>query len=167
MNLAKARRHAEHIFSELSPMCARIEIAGSIRRQRPMVNDIDIVLMPKPGFQQAIRTRCLKNHPKVLVDGTDNLQIVLNGIQVDIYYVVPPSPDMFLRNPLPWGTRLLCRTGSKQFNIWFASEAAARGMHWNPYWGLYRAGLNIAAETEEEMFAAMRIPYIAPKDREK
>ena len=168
MRLAVAAKHAGRIAEELAPMCDRIEIAGSIRRRRPECHDIDIVLMPKHGMQQKIRARCLRSSPAVNCDGDDNLQFVIRGgVQVDIYYVVPATPDMFQRNPTPWGTRLLCRTGSKQFNIWIVKQAAQQGLYWNPYWGLYRAGLNVAAETEEEIFSALRIPFIKPEDRER
>ena len=48
MNLQQAQQIAERIKSELAPHCDRIEIAGSIRRKKPEVKDIEIVCIPKP-----------------------------------------------------------------------------------------------------------------------
>jgi len=48
MNLTEAQRIAQIVKSELSPHCERIEIAGSIRRGKPEVKDIEIVAIPKP-----------------------------------------------------------------------------------------------------------------------
>jgi hypothetical protein len=47
MNLPLATLYAQQIVTWLTPFCERIEIAGSIRRQRPIVNDIDLVCIPK------------------------------------------------------------------------------------------------------------------------
>ena len=167
MTLDLGQRYAEKIIAELSPMCERIEVAGSIRRQRPQVGDIDLVILPKPGQQRAIRTRCLASGPVVLADGKQNVRIKLTtGVQVELYFAIHGDGDFFRKQPCTWGTLLLCRTGSKEFNIWFARCALAAGWHWNPYFGLWRSGHGIAAE-EPDLFKALALDYIEPEARER
>src|SRR5205823_12049549 len=59
--LAQAEKHAAKILAELAPFCERIEIAGSIRRRRPTVNDIDFVALPHAGKVNALRERILRH----------------------------------------------------------------------------------------------------------
>ena len=168
MNLATADKYAEKIRSELAPMCEKIAVAGSIRRRRPEPGDIDIVALPRSGQRDAIRARCLQSGPAVMMDGEEQLIFRLaNGVQVDIYFATWPRNDLFRRNAGTWGTRLLCRTGSRTFNIWLAGRAKRMHMHWNPYWGIYRAGICLAAETEQEIFKLLELDFIKPEDREK
>ena len=47
MDLGEAQKIANEVVNQLSPYCDKVEIAGSIRRQKPTVNDIDIVLIPR------------------------------------------------------------------------------------------------------------------------
>jgi len=168
MQLATARKYAEGIVEQLAPMCERVEIAGSIRRDRPECNDIDLVVMPKRGMLPHIRRRCLQSRPHIREDGNEQLKITLNnGVRVDVYYVPVPEPDMFIRQEPPWGTRLLMRTGSERFNRWFAYAAGQKFLHWNPYFGLYRGQRCVACATEQDMFNAIDVPYIKPEDRER
>ena len=52
MPLAQAQGYAEKVLEWLGPFCERIEVAGSIRRRRPEVNDVDIVVIPKVTEQR-------------------------------------------------------------------------------------------------------------------
>src|ERR1017187_2735332 len=63
MKLAAAEKLAEKVVAELEPFCMRIAVAGSIRRQRAEVNDIDLVLIPKPELDsmRSIVARCEKS----------------------------------------------------------------------------------------------------------
>jgi len=168
VTLDRARRYAEKILAELAPYCERAEIAGSIRRERPAPNDIDLVVLPSPGHAPAIRRRCLRSCPDVRQDGECQLLFVLDGgVQIDLWFASAREPDLFQPNPCTFGTRLLLRTGSAAFNAWFAVEAQRRGFHWNPYHGLYAHGRPIMAESEAELFSAIGLPYIPPRDRER
>ncbi len=95
MELEKAQIIADQVKNKLAPFCERIEIAGSIRRRRPFVHDIDIVAIPgnqgqfitmlrdigtfKIGGQKVIRV----NHPEIELD----VYVADSG---DLGY---PSPD--------------------------------------------------------------------------
>lgn len=167
MPLQLAQSHAKLIIDKLEPMCVRIAVAGSIRRCRPDVGDIDIVLMPRPGRRRDIRARCLRRGPQVMVDGEQNLHIRLeNGVEVNFFFAQAENPDFFGGQPSNWGTVLLCRTGSKQFNRRFAITATKQGFHWNPYKGLWRSGRAVS-DSERAMFKALKIDYLNPDDRER
>src|SRR5438876_12139133 len=83
--LAQAERLAAKIVTELNTFCERIEIAGSIRRRRPVVNDIDIVALPMPGQTNALRARVLERTAPI----SDGKEIILtrlaNGVQLDLW----------------------------------------------------------------------------------
>lgn len=166
--LAQAQAWAERIAGELAPMAHRIEIAGSIRRRRPLVNDIDFVILPKTATGQDIRRRILARAPRVVSNGRQCMVVVLqNGLQIDVWFAAWPDKDWFQPHPGNWGTLLLCRTGSHKFNMWFAYEAIRRNLHWNPHWGLYRANHCMAAAEEADLFRQIEVPFINPEDREK
>ena len=168
MNAYDAYKIADRIKAELAPMCERIEIAGSLRRGREHVNDIDFVILPKPGQVAAIKARCEKRC-QVVVGGEQNYIVRLpTGLQVDIFFARHATQDMFQRVPSNFGTLLLCRTGSKEHNIYLVEHAKTRGFTWHPYAGVKDAeGFVIASETEKEIFDMLALPFIAPANRER
>lgn len=168
MELAKAERYADKIAAELAPMCDRIEIAGSIRRRRPNVGDIDLVILPKSGQIPAIKARCLRTQGQILMDGDQNFLFLLpGGLQLDIFFARLAIPDLFSPKPPNFGSLLLCRTGSKDHNIWLVQKAWPHGCRWLPYEGVHRDGRIIASETEEEIFTALGLAFIPPEKRER
>lgn len=176
--LDQAEKIAKSIVEALQPYCDKIEIAGSIRRRRPFVNDIDLVVIPHPGQLPALKARALQRC--TLVTGGDQNFIVrlperpgspTSGFQIDIFIARAPEPDLLGTKPGNWGTMLLNRTGSRDHNIWLVTQAERRGMRWHPYQGLYgpnRNGrtTNLASETEEEIYAALGLPFVDPINRE-
>jgi DNA polymerase (family 10) len=168
MEYATAIKHAQGISSALQPLCSRVEIAGSIRRHRAACGDIDLVVEVTQAQRRAVIRRCMETKPEVLAAGNLNFRIRLrNGVQVELYFVEIPDEDLFCPQPSTWGTRLLCRTGSREFNVWFAAQALARNLHWNPYWGLYIGSQCVASATEQDMFRALKLDFIDPLDRER
>jgi DNA polymerase (family 10) len=167
--LAKLRDYADRIVSELAPHCERIEIAGSIRRGLPDVNDIDLVILPKsPAAQAAIIARC-KERGALVTGGTQN-SIFRFGhgpaqFQLDLYFAEHASRDLFGKAPGNWGSLLLCRTGSKEHNIKLVQRAKRLGKSWNPYYGVYQHNKLVASETEESIFAALEMDFVSPEGR--
>lgn len=166
MNLKSTEEKALKIVELLAPFCARIEVAGSIRRKRPEVGDIDLVIEPLPGKRRYIRDRCLSWRPQVLEDGEVNFLFTLKGVQVDIFYANEAGQDLFA-DVGNFGSLFICRTGSKQFNIWLCQHAKTKGLHWNPYRGVVQKGKIIASRTEEDVFKALGLEWIKPEDRER
>ena len=163
--LATARKYADKIVAELAPFCERVEIAGSIRRARPQVGDIDLVILPRD--KAAIKARC-RQSCQVGTDGEENFTCHLsNGVQLDIWFATPASHDLFQPIPSNWGSLLICRTGSLEHNIYLVEHAKKLGLRWSPYAGVYDSNFALlASETEESIFAALKLPFIPPELRD-
>lgn len=165
-SLGTAERAAQAIVKKLWPFCQRIEVAGSIRRHRPWVNDIDLVLIPKDlwTLHQEILRLCQPNPAKM--SGSKIMRIPVNGIDVDIYFADEKT----------WATLLLIRTGSAQNNIRLCSTAKARGMKLHADGsGLFKIVTcdvgtpredRIAGDTELSIFQALGLKYLPPEERD-
>ena len=160
--LSTADKYALGIVAKLADMCERINVAGSIRRRRPQVGDIDLVIEPKPGKRRYIRERVLKWKPQILADGDMNFLFLVKGVQIDIFFADEQGTDLFAP-PTNFGSLLICRTGSKAFNIWLCEQAEKNGLHWNPYRGVVHKGKVIASQTEEAVFKALGLAWIKPE----
>lgn len=166
MELEKAQWIANGVIESLGRQCARVEVAGSVRRLRPRVNDIDIVAQVHPDAVPALH-ELVHTLGVVVVRGKENIKMHLpDGIDCELYLAHDRIRDLAGELPCNWGTLLLCRTGSKDHNIAIARRARELGLHWRPYEGLYRDDVWIAGESEEEMFAALNMGFIAPQYRE-
>jgi len=154
MNLKEGQRIANELVEELSPCCSRIAIAGSIRRQKPQVRDIDLVLIPsdRPCID-AIMARL----GSVKMSGKKIARIQIVDIQVDFYFATPEN----------WATILLIRTGSKENNIRLCSKAKRQGWHLAASGeGLFdMVGERVAGDTEESIYRALGLPWQEPESR--
>jgi DNA polymerase (family 10) len=165
--LAKAEKAAAQIIAALKPFCAQIEIAGSIRRRKQIVGDIDIVALPIDGQQQKLRDRITEGK-EVIQNGPQNVYVRLtNGMELNVFIAHPEAKDFFTSTPTNWGSLLICRTGPREFNIGLVEHAKTQpnGLAWNPYHGVYCEGKWIASATEEQIFAALNLEFIPPQDR--
>ena len=170
MNLPFARRCADRLLEWLGPYCERIEVAGSVRRERPAPADIDLVVIPKRVEERdifgevvakknaawiEIQRRAKADAWEITKSGADMVQWVAKGVQVDLWWAEPPY----------WGTILLCRTGSREHNIWLAEYAKSRGGKWHPHAGLYM-GNHRESETEDGIYRILGMDPIPPARRE-
>ncbi len=190
ISLPTADKFAEKILTELAPFCemGMCQIAGSIRRRRPFVNDIDVVCLPAEDKLNALRERCKRSAKRVVTDGEQTLVVILqNDLQVDVWLAKPARSDMFDAKPANFGSLLLCRTGSAAHNIYLIEHAKKLGLVWNPYHGVFApvghpsrmspevgqaSSLTphtrcIASASEEEIFKALGLDYIPPDRRER
>lgn len=165
--LADAERIAASVASALAPWCENIQIAGSIRRKRPTVGDIDIVILPKDAEAKAsIKARCLERCKRVTDGALNFICTHPAGIQLDIFFADKAQDLLFAKEPCNWGSLLVCRTGSKEHNVLLASAAKRAGLHWAPYRGIMRGATVIASETEEAIYAAVGWPWLPPEKRD-
>jgi DNA polymerase (family X) len=161
----KALPMAELILDRLRthPDVIRCSLAGSLRRHKEVIGDIDFLVSAK---ESADIMQCFTTQPEVesvIVSGeTKSSVIVTGGMQADLRVV---SDREF-----PFA--LAYFTGSKEHNIVMRQRAIQRGLRLNEY-GLYRSQeetrdpeLLEACSTEEEIFAKLDLPYIAPELRE-
>lgn len=170
MNLPFATTCAERLVAWLTPHAERVAVAGSVRRRKAEPSDLDLVVIPRHvedrdmfGAVTARRNatwleidrRATADKWEVLRAGSDLVSFRAKGVQVDIFWAAPET----------WGTVLLCRTGSKEHNIWLAQYAQAQGGKWHPGAGLYANHRRIA-ETEEAIYQALGLDPIPPERRE-
>jgi len=158
MKLEVAQKIAAEVIKRVSPYCQRIEVAGSIRRQKEIVHDIDMVLIPSDPWNLEGEVLALARPFQPKMSGEKLKRFDYNGAQVDLYYASPET----------WSTLLLIRTGSKENNIRLCSRAKARGWHLAASGdGLFdETGERIAGDTEESIFEALGLPFQQPGERD-
>ena len=166
LKLETAVKYADQIVEILAPYCEKIAIAGSVRRRRGIVNDIDLVVIPKDW--QGLRKRCLAKC-RLVLDGAEIFTVTtVNDVQLDIFTAHAPGQDLAGGLASNWGSVLLCRTGSKEHNVWLCKKAVEKGWKWSPPHGILNAHNEIlASETEEDIFKRLGLEYIEPERRER
>ena len=161
LDLREAQSLADQVKAAVEALCDRIEVAGSIRRQKLKVHDIDFVVVAKSDAQWLKINEKLK-HLKAKPNCSGNSVIKAyvpcqNGFfQVDFYRAKPST----------FGIHLLVRTGSADHNVWLAGYAISKGMRIRYSEGLIKEGRVIAGETEKGVFEALGLPYSSPPERE-
>ena len=166
MKLDLALKLAERIVTEITPYCDKVVIAGSIRRKREEVGDIDIVVEPRD--RAGLRQRVMQSNPRIIAAGPQNLEVELQrGVRLDLWIATGEQPTLFGEMGTNFGSLLLCRTGCVTHNIKLVEFAKRKGLRWNPYYGVFDAqGKCLASETEEAVYAALGLKWIDPVDRE-
>mgnify|MGYP001562821444 CR=1 FL=1 len=158
MSLPVAVQAAEEFISTLKklPEVEKISPAGSLRRQKETVRDIDILMIShKPAKVIDTFTR-LEPVKEILAKGETKSSVrTKQDIQIDCRVVEPKS----------FGAALLYFTGSKNFNIHLRKMAQAKGLKINEY-GVFKNDKYIAGETEEEIFKLLGMRYVEPELRE-
>jgi DNA polymerase (family 10) len=151
---------AERIIATLTESCDLDEItfAGSLRRMRETIGDLDILVAASDPEQIMDAFTSMSRVDRVLAKGSTKTTIVTHrGLQVDLRVV----------NHDAWGAALIYFTGSKAHNIKIREIAVKKGLKLSE-WGLFNAkdGTTIAARAEEDVYEALGLPWIAPTMRE-
>lgn len=153
--LSVAEAEAEALVSFLAGS-GRVVVAGSYRRRRDTVGDLDLVVTSADAAAVGDKLVAYDNVAEVLAHGGTRTTVVLrSGLQVDIRAVPEES----------YGAALLYFTGSKAHNIALRSIAVRRGWKLNEY-GLFSGKRRIAGLTEEEIYKKLGLAYIPPEMRE-
>ena len=156
--LAVAAQYAESLVAYLKkiPGVETVTVAGSFRRGRDTVGDLDILVTAKPKSPVMAKFITYDEVAKIIASGSTKASVVLKcGIQVDLR-LVPKSS---------YGAALYYFTGSKAHNVAVRRIAQKRGLKVNEY-GVFRKDKQIAGKTEESVFRAVDLPYIPPELRE-
>ena len=136
----------------------KITVAGSLRRWKETVKDIDILTTSKHPDKVMEAFVTMPHVGRVLMQGPTKSSIVTeDGIQVDLRVVEEGS----------FGAALQYFTGSKQHNIKLREMAVRAGLKINEY-GVFKEpdGKKVGGKTEEEVYKALKLPYIPPELRE-
>jgi len=157
MKLEGAQKIAAEVIKRLSPYCEKIEVAGSIRRRKSIVHDIDLVLIPFDPWNLESEVLALAHPLKPKMSGEKLKRLDYCGAQIDLYYASPET----------WSTLLLIRTGSKENNIRLCRRAKDLGRHLAANGdGLFDGtGKRIAGDTEISIYNALGLPYQPPWER--
>jgi DNA polymerase (family 10) len=153
--LAVAEAEAEALVAYLRDG-GRVVVAGSYRRRRETVGDLDILVTSRHAAAACEKLTRYENVAEVLAHGPTRATVVLrSGLQVDLRAVAEES----------YGAALLYFTGSKAHNIALRSIANARNWKLNEY-GLFAGRRRIAGESEEEIYQKLGLAYVPPEMRE-
>lgn len=148
---------SEAIIARIASHASKVAVAGSVRRRKETVGDIDIIAVPSDSSIMDV----FVSHPDISTvhsRGETKSSIQLrNGFQVDLRVVDMES----------FGAALLYFTGSKDHNVDLRNIAIEKDMKLNEY-GLFRreGGAPVARASEEEVYAALGMQYIEPELRE-
>lgn len=135
-----------------------IDVAGSFRRRRETIGDLDIVVTCRPAQAQAVIDRFGKfgDVTQVAAQGDTRSTVRLSGgLQVDLRVVEPGS----------FGAAMQYFTGSQAHNIELRKIAQVKKLKLNEY-GVYRGSKRISGRTEQDVYKALGLEWIPPEMRE-
>jgi DNA polymerase (family 10) len=156
--ISVAEDFAEGLMAHLrqGPGIGKAVVAGSFRRRKDTVGDIDILVTCSNGAAAIAHFVGYDEVAKVIAKGDTRATVALKaGVQVDLRVVPEES----------YGAALHYFTGSKSHNIAVRKIAQAKGLKLNEY-GIFRGTKRVGGATEEEVFKAAGLPYIEPELRE-
>lgn len=158
LRLADAEQIARPLVAHLRGIdgVKDVELAGSFRRRRETVGDLDVLVSARRGAKVMEQVVRYAEVAEVQSQGSTRATLRLrNGLQVDVRVVAPAA----------FGSALHYFTGSKAHNIAVRRRAMARGLKLNEY-GIFRGERRVGGRTEAEVFAAVELPLIPPELRE-
>ena len=155
---SEAAQSAQALLDYLrqSPVVEQVEVAGSFRRRKDTVGDLDLLAIstaPEAVMDRLVHFAGIK---QVLGQGDTKSSVVLSGgLQVDLRVVPRES----------YGAAMVYFTGSKAHCVHLRRVAQSAGMLLNEY-GLFRGDERVAGATEEAVYRALGLPWITPELRE-
>jgi DNA polymerase (family 10) len=166
--LSEGRPRGEAVREYLAGVDAVVEceLAGSIRRWRPTVGDVDVLAASEDGAAVVDAFTDWPDAETVIEAGSSKASLRTSGVRVDLRVVAPGE----------FGSALQYFTGSKDHNVTLRNRAIGRDLKMNEY-GVFdvsgledpddqRAGERVAGETEASMYEALSLPWIPPELRE-
>jgi len=150
--------YAESIVRYLNPVPGLKDLipAGSLRRRQETIGDLDILAICRDPVPLMDRFTGYDKAEDILAHGSTKSSLLLkDGLQVDLRAM----------NNRQFGSALLYFTGSKAHNIALRKRARAMGLKVSEY-GVFRDDDVIAAQTEEDCYRALGLPWIPPELRE-
>ena len=157
--LHRALPYADSMIAALRkvPGVKRADAAGSLRRRKETVGDLDLLVASVDPERALEAFTKLPEVASVLARGPTKSSVRLSvGLQVDLRVVGPEC----------WGAALHYFTGSKSHNIAIRTRAVKRGIKLSEYGVFDREDHRLSGETEEQVFAAVGLPWIPPELRE-
>lgn len=167
--LAVARDVANQLVEQLTDACKRIEVAGSIRRCRLEVGDLEIVAIPTVELYDLtdswLSSGVIRHtDPRRWGSRLRSFRLAVKGLEDDV------QVDLFLQpDPATWGVNMLLRTGSAEFSRKMVTKRSAGGFmpdHFRIYDARVWAGARLLETPEEEtIFELWGMDYVLPPQR--
>jgi len=149
---------AENLLAEIRKVggVERADIAGSLRRRRETIGDVDVLVTSKDSPKALQQITALPMVKQVLALGDTKATVIIEGgIQVDVRSVARQS----------YGAALQYFTGSKQHNIRLRTLGRKQGLKFNEY-GVFRGEKRIGGVDEADIYESLKIPMMPPELRE-
>jgi DNA polymerase (family 10) len=148
---------ATRLTTALRPLAGRVAYAGSLRRMRETIGDVDILATAGSDEQAAAIMAAFRDlAPEAIVSGPAKTSVRMDsGLQVDLRVVKPEA----------WGAALQYFTGSQAHNVAVRQIAVRRGLKLSEY-GLFDGDKLLASATEEDVYAALGLAWMPPEVRE-
>jgi DNA polymerase/3'-5' exonuclease PolX len=182
----KALEVARELTGALRELCepGRFIFAGSLRRMKPEVGDIEMVYVPliesRPDPNDLLGHSVSANLFDLKLNEWLKAGVITKRIgpqggsawgssnKLAVHVSSGIGIDFFQTDKQSFWTLLVCRTGSAEMNTRICNAALALGQTWNMYRGFQdrvTGDLLFVPESEEALFAHVRLPYLQPKDR--
>jgi len=140
------------------PGVERIEPAGSLRRRRPTIGDLDLLAATSRAADLVAALDGLPEVERVLAAGVDKSSIVVAD---------GPRVDLMICEPRAWGTHLVHFTGSKEHNVALRGRALDRGLSLSEKgFKVVETGELLLDPTEEAVYARLDLAWVPPELRE-
>ncbi|MHA2620231.1 MAG: DNA polymerase/3'-5' exonuclease PolX [bacterium JZ-2024 1] len=134
----------------------RIEVAGSLRRMKETIGDIDILVVTQEAPDVMTVFVHMPGVSRIIAQGDTKTSVVFRDmVQMDVRAVPAES----------YGAALAYFTGSKAHNVRMREIAKKHDLKLSEY-GLFRENVRVAGDSEEGIFRALRLPWIPPEIRE-
>lgn len=160
MDFISALDIAQKYKSLLAPHCERIEIAGSIRRKKQIIGDIEIVAIPLPYeiglFESGIAkvvNQLKKNKRRAPVQV--HSAVLPEGIKLDLFFAEKGN----------WGLIYAIRTGSAEYSHQVLASTWSKQGYESKNGYLTKNGKEIAILEEEHLFQLLNLPFVKPEKR--
>jgi DNA polymerase/3'-5' exonuclease PolX len=169
---AEVMEIAQRLVLAIAPYCEREPvIAGSLRRKKEMVGDIEIVAVPKL-HKDLFGVPVLTGGSEVDVwMNSQGIWPTASGPKMKQFYWGGMKVDLFLQpDPATWGVNLMIRTGSAEFSHWMVTPQGQGGACPDALSfkdaRIWRNGKALLTPEEEDVFHILGLAWIAPEDRD-
>lgn len=182
IKLETAQKIAAELMDILSPHCERIEVAGSVRRKKPDVKDIELVIIPKVEVEFSGLFNDEENlfYPiDRFIQADDRFDYRLNKNGHRMYgdknklLIYHPAPgvnipvDIFAASKENFMMVKFVRTGGAENNLQVARKANSLGMNLRIYESFFedKRGYKYIMNSEEQIYKFLDLPYLQPEER--
>lgn len=168
--LERAKAIAEELKALLEPSCEKVVVAGSIRRRKSEVGDIELLCVPKydGGIDQLDREIGALVVQRILGFRRNKLGSRVYGPKNKLMIHVPSGigVDIFSTDEECWPVALVVRTGGEKTNKQIAMAAIRKGWHWHAYGrGFTTPDGEVICHSEREVFEFVGLAYREPWER--